>query len=314
MIRASFKGYDNKVQQYNYVLPISSPKFLMAVQARLGRQQHEQLISSDELLENPIVQDIDQPIELAAQHFDNLLGAALLEVSVGDSAVRMIKKAIEGRREAWQFITSENNADIHQELKAAIERVALMPADMRDQGMRAVRTGYWKELKDRFQGKKIDAQGGSILISAASRAVVDADVFIACGSTVRATEFSNSADQSVGVFERAQQVKDLLEKVRGNGSCGGCGAKGKLFGCGLCSSCNKKWCEIYVRTGKQTDIKDLAYLRYARPDEDSSTNTSETFGQYWERIRREIKQKREIKKVKEEAIKLEDEQRLTQAA
>ena len=298
MIRASFKGYEGVIRQYNYVLPVSSPEFLQAVQTKLGREADDHILSSEELLENPIIQEVDEEHELAARGLDNLIGAALLEVSVGESATRMIRRAILNRREAWQFINSENNNDLRHELKSLMGEAALLPPSERGATMDAIRSGFWKELKDRFSERKIYDQGGGIIMAAAERAVADGDVFIACGSTVRATAIPGNNNLNAAQA-RTEIVRDLLEKVVGNGSCGACGAKGRLYGCGLCGSCNRKWCDIYQRTGRQTEISELSYQNYSRPGESILDLKVETFKQYWERIGEEIRQKRQIKKLRE---------------
>jgi hypothetical protein len=295
MIRASFMGHDNLVQQYNYVLPVSSIELLKAIQTKLGRSSEEHILSSEELLENPIIQPADEPVETAIRELDNLIGAALLEVSVGESAVRMIKKAIENRKEAWQFINSESNDNLHNELKAVMVQAAELPPAQRQRAIEAIRSGFWKELKDRFSERKVLMQEGGIIMAAAERAVADGDVFIACGSTVTATSFSGEGS---GLIGRAGVVKSLRENIIGNGACSGCGAKGKLYGCGLCSSCNKKWCDIYEATGKQTEIKELAYRNYGRPGAGIFEIRTETFSEYWQRIGEEIRQKHQLRKTK----------------
>lgn len=306
MIRLSIK--DGKVLQYNYALPISSPEFLRAVQTKLGRESEEWIVGSEEFLENPILQQIDQPAKLAAQKYDSLIGAALLEVSVGQSALRMVTRAIENRREAWEFVTAEDNIDVHLELLAAMERAAQLSPDARRRAMDAIRSGFWKEFKDRFRGNQQAVVEGGILMAAASRAVVDGDVFIACGSTVAATEFANSGNSVIG---RAHIVDSLRKEVKGSGACSACGAKGSLYGCGLCQRCNKKWCDEYERSGKQTNIKDLAYRKYSRPE---MLDKTESFGEYWQRIGREIRRKRELQKSREAKTVRLEETRLASAA
>lgn len=301
IVRASFKGHEGEVDQYNYVLPISSLEFLRAVQSKLGRHGENQILASDELLENPIIEPVDQPIGVAAKKFDSLMGAALLEASVGDSAVRMIKKAIESRREAWQFITSEDNIDLHQELMAAMQSAALLPQSERAEAMDSIRIGFWRELIDRFRGRDIIIREGGVLMAAAARAVVDGDVYIACGSTVSA--MAPTTRESAA--SRSQTVASLRSEIKGSGSCSACGAKGTLYGCGLCSRCNKKWCDVYEQTGKQLEIKELAYQNYGRDTETAKTSTGsllnadETLKEQWARIGREVKQKQEIKKMRE---------------
>jgi hypothetical protein len=303
MIRASFKHSAAKVNQYNYVLPVSSREFLKAVQAKLGRQPGDFILNSEELLENPIIQEVNEPAELAAKNLDSLIGAALLEAAVGQSAVQMIRQAIENRREAWQFITSANNLDLHQELRVAMHEAASLPQTERLRAMDAIRSGFWKELKDRFVGHQITIQEGGIIMAAASRAVADGDVFIACGTSTTATEFvTNNVASMVG---RTEIVKKLRENVTGSGSCSACGAKGKLYGCNLCSGCNKKWCDIYERTGKQTEIKELAYQNYSRPQSSIFNFKSESLAEYWQRINREIEIKRQAKVARETDSKLE---------
>lgn len=308
MIRASIKDELHKVTQYNYALSISSPDFLRAVQRKLGIESADQTINSQELLESPILKEVDQPAALAAREIDNLIGAALLEVAVGQSALRMLTEAIKNRREAWEFVNSDVQTDVHQELLATMQNATQLSPAARERAMTAIRSGFWKELKDRFRGNQQATAEGGILMAAASRAVVDGDVFIACGSTVVATEFASSGNSAIS---RAQIVELLRKEIKGNGSCSACGAKGSLYGCGLCQKCNKKWCDEYKRSGKQTDIRNLAYLNYARSSDELSGRVPETFMKYWERIGREIEQKREIKKLREaEITRLKEEARL----
>lgn len=298
MIRVSIK--DRRVLQYNYALPLSSLEFLQTVQTKLGRSAKDHLVTSEELLENPIVERIDQPAELAAQKYDSLIGAAVLEVSVGHSAVRMIKKAVENRRETWKFVSDQDHSDIHQELVTAMQQAAFLNPAHREQAMSAIRSGFWKEFKDRFRGNQHDTMAGDILRSAAARAVADADVFIACGSTVVATEFSTASTRISTVSTRAQEVEPLRNQLKGEGSCGACGMKGSLFGCGLCRNCNKKWCDQYVQTGKQLEIKNLAYLNYGRPSKPHES-AEEIFVKAWQRIGHELQQKQ--RKLQEQEAK-----------
>lgn len=263
MIRASIKGRADggRVRQFNYAIPLDKPDFLLAIQRKLGIAQNRQSINSQQLLENPVLQATDLSPEAAARQIDGLIGAALLESAVGNSAVRMLSRAIKNRREAWEFINSAEQADLDNELLAAMSQAAALAPAERAAAIKAIRSGYYKELKDRFSGKKLasgkGAMAGSLLADAAARAVADGDVFVACGDTVKAASFSQS--------ERAAMIKSLRDEIRGSGACQACGKNGILYGCGLCGGCNKKWCDEYEATGKQTAVRDLAYRSLARP-------------------------------------------------
>ncbi len=290
MVRVSIKGETNKISQYNYALPISSPEFLHALQYKLGVEPQDHSIDPQRLLETPIIQKLDQPAAEKAREVDNLVGASLLEVAMGHSALRMIKKAIENRRETWEFVSSDTHADIHQELLDNMQQASLLDQDSRHQEMAAIRSGFWKELKDRFNGRRQIGMAAGILQAAASRAVAAGDVFIACGNTVYATEFTSSAMSNSGSVDRSRVVRSLRKEVKGSGSCGGCGAKGTLYGCGLCQKCNKKWCDEYERSGKQLDIKNLAYLNYSRSSDDQAQEGP--IRQHLRRIEAELEAKR----------------------
>ncbi|MGH7156506.1 MAG: hypothetical protein ACREGG_00065, partial [Candidatus Saccharimonadales bacterium] len=249
--------------------------------------------------------ELDGSAEQTARQVDNLVGAALLESSVGHSAVRMIKRAVERHREAWAFVNSPEHQDLLDELLSSMQYVALVCGEERVHAMAAIRTGFWKEFKDNFNGRARTAIVGSIISEAASRSVADGDVYIACGSTVTATEFS--AKESVA--SRAQIADQLKREVSGSGTCQACGAKGTLYGCGVfCSRCNAKWCDEYKRSGKQLSPAELAHLSYSRPQTEAKNKSSEifkaeTFGEYWARLTREQKLKR-----------LRQKQRLAEAA
>jgi len=315
MIRVSTKKPGGKVMQYNYALPLSNPEFLLAVQEKLGRDSTEMVVNSQELLERPITQTVDQASSSLVHEIDNLIGAAMLEVAVGHSAIRMIRKAIANRREAWDFVSSDEHADIHNEFLGGMEYAARLNMTEREHAVSAIRSGFWKEYKDRFNDRKISNQAGGIIAEAASRAVAAGDVFIACGSTVSATQFT--AQESTA--SRASIANSLLREVKGSGNCSACGAKGVLYGCGVfCGRCNEKWCSEYKRTGKQLSPRQLSYLSYSRgtkPEADTA-DMFEELRQDWKRMGLEIERKRRLKKLREaeRAKKSREEQELQQAA
>ena len=311
MIRLSIKSQPDKVLQFNYAVPVVNPVFLQAIETKFGRERDE-AVSSDTYLEEPIELEVSQSIKDFTRNIDGLVGAALLESATGYSALRMLERAIKNRREAWDFVSSSNHSDLHAELLGMMKSSALLQPTEYDQAMDAIRSGFWKEFKDRFNKRKTNVGSGGVIATAASRAVADGNVFIACGSTVNATDFSPTANSSTSVG-RAEIVKDLREKVVGSGSCGACGAKGQLFGCGLCGGCNKKWCDIYEKTGNQTEISDLSYMKYGRGYDQYSE--SETLGQHWERIKAEVRQKQLINRQRDEEFsRLRDEKFLAEAA
>lgn len=284
MIRASIKAHGDggKVRQFNYALPLDSPDFLLAVQAKLGVAGEQRTINSQQLLENPVMKRSGDSAEAVAREIDGLIGAALLESAVGHSAVRMLTRTINNRREAWQFINSAEHQDLDAEIFASMHQAAKLKSGARAEIIKAIRSGYWKELKDRFRGRRSagvrSVEAGSVLAAAAERAVADGDVFIACGNTVKATSFNQA--------ERADIIKLLRREVKGSGKCQGCGARGALYGCGLCSRCNKKWCDEYENSGKQTDIRDLAYRAQARGEANGILESALTeLGRGWQKIK-----------------------------
>jgi hypothetical protein len=279
MIRASIKavGDGGRVQQYNYAIALDSPEFLLAVQAKLGIA--EPTVDSQQLLENPVIVQSSDSAESTARRIDGLIGAALLESAVGKSTLRMLARAVEQRREAWEFINSPQQADLEHELFIAMSQAAQLDATGRSEAIKAIRTGYWRELIDRFNGR-LPAAGsvelaGTILAEAAARAVADGDVFIACGDTVQAKAMTHQ--------QRTEMMHKLRNEVTGNGACQACGKKGMLYGCGLCSGCNKKWCDAYEASGEQTDLKDLAYRRLTRSagGEDFVDRAAKILGEEW---------------------------------
>jgi len=83
--------------------------------------------------------------------------------------------------------------------------------------------------------------------------------------------------------ERRKIVKNLREQVIGKGSCSACGAKGKLFGCGLCNACNKEWCDKYESSGEQMAINKLGRARSQQ-----KPLKTESFSEYWARLGRKV--------------------------
>ncbi len=270
MLRVSLKPLEtpDKVIQFNYVLPgLDTPEAILAMQEKLGVAKDNRTINTNRALANPLQKSFHGSVLEAGRGIDGLAGIILLEHSLGHSAVRMMKRAIEHRREAWRFITSADQSDVHEELLAHIERLSFAHPQLWDHGMAGIRTGFTKELKDRFLGREQLASESttptnSILEAAAERAVLAGDVFIACGTTINATAFGHESSAA----ERAATASKLMMEVSGSGSCSACGAKGLLYGCGVfCYGCNKKWCEEYALTGKQLEAEDLTFSRLVRP-------------------------------------------------
>ena len=309
MVRASIKDrhQSNKIIQYNYVLPLPNPDFAITLQEKFGIKGAE--FDSLNLLTNPHMQEFNGDSKQAGQTIDSLIGAALLETSLGHSAVRMIKKAIDQRREAWEFVNSKAHADIDRELLDKMEVASTLPPAQREHMMRAIRSGYHKALKERFNGRQVSAAAGSVLEMAASQAVADGDVFISCGNTVMATAFGAKGSAA----SRSATIDSLLSEVKGSGSCVACGARGLLFGCGFCSRCNQIWCGAY-KNGKQLSVEEVAYRGYGRSTTDQS-DLAEGLLNYFQEVASEVKQRQELQKLKEaRAKKLKEEQELAQAA
>jgi hypothetical protein len=114
--------------------------------------------------------------------------------------------------------------------------------------------------------------------------------FWGCDSVVSAnsanTGYVNAeAGHRPSLVERQKIAKNLQKEVKGKGSCAACSAEGNLFGCGLCSRCNKEWCEKYEASGEQTPINKLGRFGRGRAESNSST---ESFAEYWARLGREI--------------------------
>jgi hypothetical protein len=114
--------------------------------------------------------------------------------------------------------------------------------------------------------------------------------FWGCDSVVSANSSNTGYVNAEGghrpsLVERQKIAKILQKEVKGKGSCAACGAKGNLFGCGLCSRCNKEWCDKYEATGEQTPVNKLGRFGRGQPENDSGT---ESFADYWARLGREI--------------------------
>jgi hypothetical protein len=114
--------------------------------------------------------------------------------------------------------------------------------------------------------------------------------FWGCDSVVSARATSTGYVNAEGshkptLVERQKVVKNLREEVKGKGNCAACGAKGNLFGCGLCGRCNKEWCDKYEANGEQTPINKLGRFGQGGAESDSGT---ESFAEYWARLGREI--------------------------
>jgi len=312
MIRASLKPLDspNEVIQLNFVLPeLDAPEAILNLQQKLDIEPGEQTIDTQRLLANPKLVEFDGSVTEAGREVDGLLGAVLLEKSVGHSTLRMIKRAIERRRETWRFITSADQSDVHEELLAHIERLSFAHPQLWEHGMAGIRTGFTKELKDRFLGREqlvteSTTPTVSILEAAAERAVLAGDVYVACGTTVNATALGES--QSATPAQRAEVVASLRTEIKGKGTCNGCGTTGLLYGCGIfCYSCNKKWCDEFVATGKQLEANELAFFSsLVKPSTERATPKSSSGIGLVEGLSAELAEIDKRRKAKLEADKL----------
>lgn len=162
-----------------------------------------------------------------------------------------------------------------------------------------LRYDIMSSFKQRLEGSWVDlgSLGDSVAAAGDAERALGTQ-FGGCDTVVSANVAEASGyvnARAPGQAERAKMIKQLREKSVGKGSCSACGAGGKLFGCGLCASCNKKWCDIYEKFGKQTPINDLARFKPSRGER--PLFKTETFGEYWARLGRE----EELKKLQREA-------------
>lgn len=259
-VRVSAKDHSNKIRQYNFILPASDALFLNNLQELLGVSADDRKGEAQALLGNPVVRPLECNIDATIREIESACGAAILNTSPDQAVLQMIKKAAGARKEAWEFVRSDGHADLNEELKNKIAELAKLSPSYWREGMARIRTGYMKELRERYEGKARLAPDGSIIDAAAAQAVAESDVFITCGGAIIA---NTSRGQSAA--SHAEIAEQLLHEVQGTGVCQACGARGTLYGCGIfCGACNRVWCAEYARSGKELSYAQIRYLRHGK--------------------------------------------------
>ena len=267
-VRISAKGLTNKVLQHNLYLPHANTKFSERLQEMLGADVVYG--EAQRLLENPIVLTGADNLQASIKEVENLCGAALLNTDADKSILQMIKKASGAKKEAWAFVSSEAHTDLNTELRQKIAKLSKEDPRFWGSGMEEIRTGYLKELRERYDGKIRKANAGSIIDAAAAQAVADSDVFITCGGTIEARGVKAAALASA-----AEVAAKLRYEVKGSGTCQACGAKGSLYGCGvMCGECNRIWCAEYAKSNGKRELSysQVRYLRLGKLDGDFRKN------------------------------------------
>lgn len=265
-VRISAKGLSSKVLQHNLYVPKISAEFSESLQRSLGAETFYE--DAQQLLENPIVLTGAGHLQATVKQVENLCGAALLNTDADKSILQMIKKAAGAKKEAWAFVSSDVHTDLNTELRHKITKLSKEDPSFWASGMKEIRRGYLKELRQRYDGKIRKADVGSIIDAAAAQAVADSDVFITCGGTIEAR-----SAKATGQASATEVAAKLINEVRGSGTCQACGAKGSLYGCGvMCGECNRIWCAEYTKSNgkKELSYSQVRYLRLGKPAGDFS--------------------------------------------
>lgn len=198
--------------------------------------------------------------------------------------------------DTYRFVLSNRDLlDAHLDSMAALAARTELPIGHLAAITNDLRYDIMSSFKQRLEGRWVEY--GSLGESVARAGEVErvlgtdfggCDILISRASTAEQAGYVNA--QGPSRAERASLIKSLRREVTGSGACGACGAAGKLYGCGLCGACNKKWCDIFEKTGKQTKIKDLA--KGKQGDESQLFGKTESWSQYWDRLGRETQMSR----------------------
>lgn len=292
-VRVSAKEAD-RVEQSNFFLPTSEPHFLLRLQSLVGMPLGQRTISSQQLLERPIT------TQLNVKEIESLIGVALLDLSPDHAILAMVKKAASARREAWEFVSSDEHGELRRELERKISELASLPSQWWLNGINDLRKGFLKELRERYDGNVSAAKYGEVIGTAAAQAVADGDVFITCGGAIESTAPVASGSS------RSSVANKLRNEVKGSGTCTACGAAGPLYGCGVfCKACNDVWCDKYL-TGEQLSAKQIRYLRHVklagRANETKQWDFFEELARYWHQLKREAAAKKLTEKQSKEGV------------
>jgi hypothetical protein len=115
-----------------------------------------------------------------------------------------------------------------------------------------------------------DGTEDAVLMASGSSAMRTESYDGACPSSNYESQTAElSAMSSSGIINR-QLVVDALMKDRRRGDCMTCGAvQTSVYGCGLCSKCNKVWCDEYKITGRGLEIREIV-KRVGKKKQDKS--------------------------------------------
>lgn len=295
-VRATAKENGGIISQRNIILPTSEPVFLLRIQSLLDVPIEERTINSQALLEMPLTR------QMTFKELESLIGVAVLESMPDHAVVTMLQKSITARREAWEFVSSDEHEELWRELSEKITELASTHPNWWLNGMVKLRKGFLKEFRERYDGKVSSALYGDVIGTAAAKAVVDGDVFIVCGGVVETINPDSTDNDSLSTI-----AYKLRNEVKKSGSCSACGAKGKLYGCGVfCRACNGIWCDKFEKFGQQLTAKQIRYLRFAKFNNsiksEEKLDIFSELSRYWQKLKQETEIK-QLRREKEAALK-----------
>lgn len=255
LLRVSYKN-NNQVCQKNIILKTSDVKTLNMLRKRIDKNAQE-LSSSEEILRDVLYVSVDP------ENFDNLcadlhnfVDSEFQKKTPAKFMASIIRKAKQKNKDAWSTVNSHNK--IFDEMFMMFEELALS-RDGKVENINAIRAGCWQALLEASVSSRNKVMS---IDSGVARARAVGSVFTSCGGTV---SFEASSNYSGGFlfFERYDTVRNLLGKTHSIGLCRSCGRTSLMHGCGVyCGSCNRVWCNVYLRTGKQLSDKEISQTKY----------------------------------------------------
>jgi hypothetical protein len=258
--------------------------------------------SSVDILKNQVYFEGDQ-MDIAQMHrlADGLVSAFDTLQTKRTGKLHKAGRTPEGA-DTYRFVLSNQDllnahlgslSDLAQRKNLPIGHIAAVSNDLRYDIM--------SSFKQRLEGTWVDLGGLGESVAAAGDIERQAGTqYGGCDTvignqTAEMAGYLNGGGQTPGRAERQKITRELREEVVGKGACIACGAEGKLYGCRLCNACNKEWCEEYEKNGTQIPIKKLSRYSGGRPQ--PSPDGAESFGEYWDRLGKEI----ELGKLNKEA-------------
>ena len=114
-------------------------------------------------------------------------------------------------------------------------------------------------------GEGLSSESISDQASGAGESAAEAGTtYSLCGTVVSGTAGLNTLGmltgfESVGLAVRLKEIEKLQSEKR-DGICVTCGSSGSVYGCGLCSRCNKVWCDEYASTGRGLSVEQVGKI------------------------------------------------------